>query len=787
MDSDDDFQEAGKPSTSSGKGPPPFKKPKPLTPAEKMRKYREAKSADQKKEECAKNKERQVAKRRSQSADQKKEECAKDKERKAAKRRSQSEDQKKEECAKNKERIAGMRTSQSADQKKEAYANNKKRKAKQKANQSPDEIRAANVQASERMSRQRQKARTNVSYKEALNSQEILDGRYLVADLKDSDDNIGEMDVVCQYCSALKFKKETGSTCCNNGKVQLPAFPKPPNEINKLWHDQTTEGKLFGQNSRHINNSVCISSIQINERHMRFQPTVVFQGRLKHRVGPLQAEKGEIPRFVQLYVHDANLETTQRFENMYIPASMSEPQKKMLEKILKKIQKALHKNNPFIKDFKQIMEITAENLPEGKIIISAKPRPSGEHARRYNEQLNLQEVSILTSSEPHDLVLEKRGGGLQTISDLNPKGMPLHFTLLFPHGTFGWDPNTPHKNGKGRVTTREFYAYHLNQRDLSGEYLHLACRLFQEWICMSWVVVESQRLNYQRQNQKALRADSYKNVKEAAEERRQELAPREDGMFQDDNQQPGVGRKILSSSFVGSPRWFNAQFQDGMAICREYHKPDLFITMTCNPHWPEIKDQLKEGQTAQDRPDLVARVFKQKKDQLMNDLIVGEVLGKVVAHMHVIEFQKRGLPHAHILLILAAQDRKFTPDLVDSIVVAELPPKPEDTEDKEEKKQRERLQKIVLSNMIHGPCGKENPNCPCMENGRCTKNFPKDFQKQTVVDTDNNYPIYRRRSPEDGGQQVVCEKTGRIIDNRWVVPYIPFLSLRTNCHINGEL
>jgi hypothetical protein len=81
-------------------------------------------------------------------------------------------------------------------------------------------------------------------------------------------------------------------------------------------------------------------------------------------------------------------------------------------------------------------------------------------------------------------------------------------------------------------------------------------------------------------------------------------------MFQDDNQQPGVGRKILSSSFVGSPRWFNAQFQDGMAICREYHKPDLFITMTCNPHWPEIKEQLKEGQTAQDRPDLVARVFK---------------------------------------------------------------------------------------------------------------------------------------------------------------------------------
>ena len=224
-----------------------------------------------------------------------------------------------------------------------------------------------------------------------------------------------------------------------------------------------------------------------------------------------------------------------------------------------------------------------------------------------------------------------------------------------------------------------------------------------------------------------------------------------------------------------------------MAICREYHKPDLFITMTCNPHWPEIEGQLKPGQTAQDRPDLVARVFKLKFDQLMNDFIAGEVLGKVVAYMHVIEFQKRGLPHAHILLILAAGDRVFTPELVDSIVVAELPPDPEDTADPKEKEQRQRLQKIILSNMVHGPCGKAKPDSPCMEDGKCTKHFPKEFQKKTVVDTDNNYPVYRRRSPEDGGRQVVCEKTGRIFDNSWVVPYIPFLSLRYNCHINGEL
>ena len=168
---------------------------------------------------------------------------------------------------------------------------------------------------------------------------------------------------------------------------------------------------------------------------------------------------------------------------------------------------------------------------------------------------------------------------------------------------------------------------------------------------------------------------------------------------------------------------------------------------------------LKNGQTAQDRPDIVARVFKQKKDQLMQDLKSGHIFGRVVAHMSVVEFQKRGLPHAHILIILSDDDRTLSPDLVDSIVVAELPPDPEETDDPLEKAQRKRLQDIVLKNMIHGPCGSDNPTSPCMENGRCTKNFPKEFAKQTSVDPDNNYATYRRRAPEDGGRQIVCPKT----------------------------
>ena len=108
----------------------------------------------------------------------------------------------------------------------------------------------------------------------------------------------------------------------------------------------------------------------------------------------------------------------------------------------------------------------------------------------------------------------------------------------------------------------------------------------------------------------------------------------------------------------------NQSSKDGMAIVREYGKPDLFITMTCNPKWPEIVNELRPGQEPQDRPDIVARVFKDKMDQLMNDLVQGGCFGKVVGYLYCVEFQKRGLPHVHILLILAGYG-PLTPELVD--------------------------------------------------------------------------------------------------------------------------
>lgn len=217
----------------------------------------------------------------------------------------------------------------------------------------------------------------------------------------------------------------------------MKPFPKPIPKINALWHEQTVNGRLFRENSRSINNAVCMSSLQANERYQGYTPSVIFNGKVHQRIGPLLPETNERPRYAQLYVQDRIQESTIRFQNMNIPTSTTKLQKKRLETILEDVIEDLHEYNPFVKDFKQIMKLPNQDLQRGKIVISAKCHPREEHERRYNEQINLNEVSILTNNKPHDLVLQKRGGGLQEIHDMNPKAMPLHFTLLFPYGTFG--------------------------------------------------------------------------------------------------------------------------------------------------------------------------------------------------------------------------------------------------------------------------------------------------------------------------------------------------------------
>jgi hypothetical protein len=79
-----------------------------------------------------------------------------------------------------------------------------------------------------------------------------------------------------------------------------------------------------------------------------------------------------------------------------------------------------------------------------------------------------------------------------------------------------------------------------------------------------------------------------------------------------------------------------------------YVKPDILLTVTLNPNRQEIQDVLFPGLTPHDQPDFVARVFRSKL-KMTKEMLTKKHISDV--YIYVVEFQKRGLPHAHLMLI----------------------------------------------------------------------------------------------------------------------------------------
>ncbi|KAF9492605.1 hypothetical protein BDN71DRAFT_1483753 [Pleurotus eryngii] len=115
---------------------------------------------------------------------------------------------------------------------------------------------------------------------------------------------------------------------------------------------------------------------------------------------------------------------------------------------------------------------------------------------------------------------------------------------------------------------------------------------------------------------------------------------------------------ILPSSYISGPRHMQQRFQDAMAIARHFRK--------------EIEHELLPGQTSYDRPDLVAQVFQLKK-AILEEITVqtNRIFRRTVTYVYTVEFQKRDLPHMHILIFLVDEDKLLTPEDIDSCISAD--------------------------------------------------------------------------------------------------------------------
>ena len=460
------------------------------------------------------------------------------------------------------------------------------------------------------------------------------------------------------------------------------------------------------------------------------------------RSGTLHPPNNEPRQYGQIYILEAGEAVEHRMQQ-------NENCQRSIMEILHRI---LIQNNPFAMAFRQMFEIeTEEHARAGEA--GQSPSAVTMHFRRGRDQkrYNLpshDEVAVIFSGEDGappaaiDITIYPRDRPCCRISHMSANCDPMVYPLLFPRGDLGWHPDMQHTEERctpkqKRVTLLQFYSYRLAIREEFSA-IHRGGKLFQQYLVDAYVKTESNNLQYIRMNQKKLRVELYQGLMDHLND-----------AAVDRNLTPGK-IVVLPSSFSGSPRAMAQNFQDAMAVVSKYGKPDLFLTYTCNPRCREITENLLPGQRPEDRPDLVARVYKRHLTEIMTDIRERHVLGIPVAWMSVIEYQKRGLPHLHVLIILRAEDKLRTPEDIDTCISAEIPNPDEDPE----------LHEIVKSHMVHGPCGLQNPNSPCMKDGKCSKGYPKEFSESTCL-AENGYPAYKRPN-NDRTMQVGCHQ----VDNR---------------------
>ncbi|AEE09607.1 putative DNA helicase [Cotesia vestalis bracovirus] len=570
---------------------------------------------------------------------------------------------------------------------------------------------------------------------------------------------IGQMDVVCEYCGALKFSGETPGLCCLNGKVKLPLLTPPPEPLYSLLCGETQESRHFLANTQKYNGCFQMTSFGadiIEERG--FNPTFKIQGQIHHRIGSLLPFEDTQNKFLQIYFM-GNMEE-QLDRRLEINAGMKRA-------ILQDLQCLLHEHHALVRLFKSALERMPSD--DYKVVIKADKRPSGTHERTFNAP-TVDEVAILIVGEQlekRDIVLTRRDTGqLQQISETHRSYDTLQYPLMFWQGEDGYYFNIKMKNPlNGEETTKKvssmnYYAYRLMIRQNADNYLLRFRRLFQQYCVDMYVKIETERLTFIRLNQAKLRSEEYIHLRDAVNT---------------EGNAANIGRlTILPATYIGSPRHMHEYAQDAMTYVRHYGRPDLFITFTCNPKWIEITQLLLPGQTSSDRHDITARIFRQKIRSLMNFIVKQRVFGDTRCWMYSIEWQKRGLPHAHILIWLV---ERIQPDQIDDIICAEIPDYEVDPD----------LHDVVTTNMIHGPCGAINPQSPCMVDGKCSKRYPRKLTAETVTGNDG-YPLYRRRSPDDNGRTVTTKvkRMDFVVDNSWIVPYSPLISKSFKTHCNVE-
>ncbi|XP_052625048.1 uncharacterized protein LOC111889939 [Lactuca sativa] len=442
-------------------------------------------------------------------------------------------------------------------------------------------------------------------------------------------------------------------------------------------------------------------------------------GQIYHWIGSFYPQDIHQPRFLQLYMCDTENEIANRLRSFHDGEVL------LSAEVVESLSHMLRTHNEYVRTFKTAKEIAQSmNLDSyGVRLFNVVPD------RRYGPPAPGTLGCIVcgddVTSAVYDIVVYSKSGSPRRVSKLHPTYMPFY-----------------------QIHDRHTYSLILR-----------AHRLFHQYLVDAYTCIEQSRLDFIEHHQQQLRIEYISGVYDA--------------LSRGASDSQVIGKRVfLPATFVGGPRYMYKHYQDALAICKVHGKPQYFITFTCNVKWPEYRRYMDAiGQRdIQNRPDIIARIFKIKVHVFINFLKEDKTFGDISAYLYTIEFQKRGLPHCHTLLWVTSPYTIQEGADIDKYITAELPdPILEPT-----------LYRTVTTCMLHGPCGSLNISAPCMVDDRCKKRFPKPFNPLTTFDA-NGYVHYKRRV---GSYHVL--QSGIRTDNGYVVPYNKRLCSRFDAHINVE-
>ncbi|GFW42251.1 helitron_like_N domain-containing protein [Trichonephila clavipes] len=247
--------------------------------------------------------------------------------------------------------------------------------------------------------------------------------------------------------------------CCASGKVKLPELHSPPEPLSTFLSAVTRVSKHFLENIRKYNSCFQMTSFgATNIVRENYMPTFRVQGQIYHHAASLLPLPDADHKFLQIYfMANSDEQIEQRCH--YNAGTRRE--------IVGALQGLFDQHNELVRLFKTaIQRMPADDYA---VVIRADKRPVGQHERQFNAP-TIDKVAIVIVGEEfesRDIILHRRSGDIQRVSETHRSYDGLQYPILFWRGDDGYhfnikmiNPQTGEETNK-KVSAMNYYSYRL--------------------------------------------------------------------------------------------------------------------------------------------------------------------------------------------------------------------------------------------------------------------------------------------------------------------------------------